>query len=65
MGNDYGCICSKDTGDVPVPSSDYKFDNPEVIEKAWEQLKEKTGGSPYHCPIPSEITPDILEAEIT
>ena len=37
----------------------------EVIEKAWEQLKEKTGGSPYHCPIPSEITPDILEAEIT
>lgn len=41
------------------------LNNPEVIEKAWEQLKEKTGGSPYHCPIPSEITPDILEAEIT
>ena len=34
MGNDYGCICSKDTGDVPVPSSDYKFDNPEVIENS-------------------------------
>ena len=32
MGNDIGCVCSKDTGDVTVPSSDYKFQDPEVIE---------------------------------
>ena len=34
MGNDYGCICSKDTGDIPVPSSDYKFESPRVIENS-------------------------------
>ncbi len=39
--------------------------NPEIIETAWKQLKEKTGNHPYHCPIPPEITPEILEAETT
>ncbi|MGN0499452.1 MAG: amidohydrolase [Acutalibacteraceae bacterium] len=39
--------------------------NPEIIEIAWRQLKEKTGSHPYHCPIPPEITPEILEAETT
>ena len=39
--------------------------NPEIIETAWRQLKEKTGNHPYHCPIPPEITPEILESETT
>ncbi|MDD6644728.1 MAG: amidohydrolase [Oscillospiraceae bacterium] len=39
--------------------------NPEIIESAWKQLKEKTGNHPYHCPIPPEITPEILENETT
>lgn len=39
--------------------------NPEIIETAWKQLKEKTGNHPYHCPIPPEITPEILETETT
>ena len=39
--------------------------NPEVIETAWKQLREKTGGLPYNCPIPKEITPTELEAETT
>lgn len=39
--------------------------NPEIIETACKQLKEKTGNHPYHCPIPPEITPDLLESEIT
>ena len=39
--------------------------NPEIIETAWKQLKEKTGNHPYHCPIPPEITPEILESETT
>ena len=39
--------------------------NPETIETAWRQLKEKTGNHPYHCPIPPEITPEILESETT
>lgn len=39
--------------------------NPEIIEIAWTQLKEKTGNHPYHCPIPPEITPEILESETT
>ena len=41
------------------------YENPEIIETAWKQLKEKTGEHPYHCPIPSEITPDLLESETT
>lgn len=39
--------------------------NPEIIETAWRQLKEKTGNHPYHCPIPPEITPEFLESETT
>lgn len=39
--------------------------NPDIIETAWKQLKEKTGNHPYHCPIPAEITPEILESETT
>ncbi|MGN1139556.1 MAG: amidohydrolase [Ruminococcus sp.] len=39
--------------------------NPEIIETAWKQLKEKTGNHPYRCPIPPEITPGILESETT
>ena len=41
------------------------YQNPEVIETAWKQLSEKTGGLPYNCPIPKEITPTELEAETT
>ena len=38
---------------------------PEIIAEAWRQLKEKTGNQPYHCPIPPEITPELLESETT
>ena len=41
------------------------YQNPEVIETAWKQLREKTGGLPYNYPIPKEITPTELEAETT
>ena len=41
------------------------LDNPEILEQAWKQHRDKTGGQPYKCPIPNEITPDILEAETT
>ena len=41
------------------------YQNPEVIETAWKQLREKTVGLPYNCPIPKEITPTELEAETT
>lgn len=40
-------------------------ETPEILETAWKQHREKTGGHPYHCPIPPEITPTILEAEMT
>ncbi len=38
---------------------------PEILAEAWKQLKEKTGNQPYHCPIPPEITPELLESETT
>jgi aminobenzoyl-glutamate utilization protein B len=31
--------------------------NPELIEKAKAELKEKTDGKPYACPIPSDVRP--------
>lgn len=40
-------------------------ENPETIETAWKQLREKTGNHPYRCPIPSEVTPKLLESETT
>ena len=40
-------------------------ETPEILETAWKQHREKTGGHPYHCPISPEITPTILEAEMT
>ena len=40
-------------------------ENPDILETAWKQHREKTGGNPYHCPIPPEITPAELEAEMT
>ena len=39
--------------------------HPEIIAEAWKQLKERTGNNPYHCPIPPEITPKLLESETT
>ena len=39
--------------------------HPEIIAEAWKQLREKTGNNPYHCPIPPEITPELLESETT
>ena len=39
--------------------------HPEILAEAWKQLKEKTGNQPYHCPIPPEITPELLESETT
>ena len=52
-------------GEILAASAIDVYSNPEIIEKAWAQLREKTGGAPYHCPIPQEITPKDLEAEIT
>ena len=40
-------------------------ENPDILETAWKQHREKTSGNPYHCPIPPEITPAELEAEMT
>ena len=34
------------------------MDQPEVIAKAREELKQKNGGS-YHCPLPDYVTPPI------
>ena len=34
------------------------MDQPAVIAKAWEELKQKNGGS-YHCPLPDYVTPPI------
>ncbi|MCI7606491.1 MAG: amidohydrolase, partial [Spirochaetales bacterium] len=41
------------------------YENPEVLETAWKELREKTGNQPYNCPIPPEISPSELEAETT
>ena len=52
-------------GEIIAATAVDLYQNPEVIETAWKQLREKTGGLPYNCPIPKEITPTELEAETT
>lgn len=41
------------------------YEDPQIIVNAWAQLRQKTHGLPYKCPIPAEITPEILKAETT
>ena len=31
------------------------LDNPELIERAWEEFRQKTGGKEYTCPIPDSV----------
>ncbi len=37
--------------------------NPELIARAKAELKERTGGRDYVCPIPDDVTPDDLRAK--
>lgn len=37
--------------------------NPEIITRAKAELKQQTGGLPYLCPIPSDVTPSDLRAK--
>ncbi|MER9826557.1 M20 family metallopeptidase [Mesorhizobium sp. M0115] len=38
--------------------------NPDIIARAKAELKQRTGGLPYRCPIPPEVTPDDLRAKL-
>ncbi|MFB9984407.1 amidohydrolase [Mesorhizobium kowhaii] len=38
--------------------------NPEIIARAKAELKQQTGGHPYACPIPSDVTPRDLRAKV-
>ena len=37
--------------------------NPDIVARAKAELKERTGGRSYVCPIPPEVTPDDLRAK--
>ena len=37
--------------------------NPDLISRAKAELKERTGGRAYLCPIPPEVTPDDLRSK--
>ncbi|MGO4706424.1 M20 family metallopeptidase [Microvirga sp. 2MCAF38] len=37
--------------------------NPELLARAKAELKERTGGKAYVCPIPPEVTPEHLNAK--
>lgn len=39
--------------------------NPELITRAKAELRRRTGGNPYTCPIPPGITPDDLRTKST
>ncbi|WP_419695976.1 M20 family metallopeptidase [Mesorhizobium muleiense] len=39
--------------------------NPEIILRAKAELRKHTGGRPYRCPIPPEVTPGDLRAKAT
>ena len=52
-------------GQVIAASAVDVYDQPEVIEEAWKQFRQKTGNLPYSCPIPKEISAEYLESVIT
>jgi aminobenzoyl-glutamate utilization protein B len=37
--------------------------NPDLVARAKAELKERTGGRAYVCPIPEDVTPDDLRAK--
>ncbi|MBD2747460.1 amidohydrolase [Microvirga sp. BT688] len=37
--------------------------NPDLIARAKAELRERTGGRAYRCPIPDDVTPDDLRAK--
>jgi aminobenzoyl-glutamate utilization protein B len=37
--------------------------NPDLVARAKAELKERTGGRDYVCPIPEDVTPDDLRAK--
>jgi aminobenzoyl-glutamate utilization protein B len=37
--------------------------NPDLVARAKAELKERTGGRAYRCPIPDDVTPDDLRAK--
>ena len=47
-------------GQVMASTAIDTFNDPELLERARAQFKEKTGGRPYQCPIPSQVTPSYL-----
>ena len=36
--------------------------NPDLLARAKAELRERTGGKPYVCPIPDDVTPDDLRS---
>ena len=58
MGNDYGCICAKETGEVPVVEGDYEFDKVSIIEN--EKMKKKFTLSSDFKNNPSNIQKIVL-----
>ena len=38
--------------------------NPDLVARAKAELRERTGGRAYRCPIPDDVTPDDLRAKV-
>lgn len=48
-------------GQVIAGSAIDLYDDPGIIEEAWQELRRRTNNEPYHCPIPPEVQPPIPE----
>lgn len=46
-------------GQVIAGSAIDLIDDPQLLTKAWEEFRDRTGGRPYQCPIPIEFTPNF------
>lgn len=45
--------------DILADVAEKLFSHPELIEKAQAELKERTGGKKYNCPIPENVFPRV------
>lgn len=52
-------------GQVIAASAVDVCENPQILEDAWKEFKQRTENQPYHCPIPKEITPDFVKEHLT
>ena len=51
-------------GQVIAASAIDIYNDPEALQKAWQELRRRTNNQPYECPIPKDIDPNYVKEQM-